>query len=111
MAPDKDNLLSYLKRFHTGQRRAVTGQELARLFKCTDAEIRATIHEIRAVDHEPVLSDVSFGYRFATSRREAGHYIASQKSRLREQNESLSGVMRGLDRYFGEPSLFDQDIL
>ena len=107
MVPNKNEFLSYIKRFHKGKIRAIYCMELARIFNCKETEIRSVIHELRSKNHEPILSDVQFGYWFASSRNEAGEYIRCQKSRLHEQNESLSGVIKGLDKYF-EVNLFDQ---
>jgi hypothetical protein len=87
--------------------------QLANLFSAKETDIRRIIHELRAEDHEPILSGVECGYWFAANRTEALEYINTQKSRLLEQSEAMAGVIKGLDNYF-EPvklNLFDKEVL
>jgi prefoldin subunit 5 len=84
--------------------------QLANIFSTKETDIRRVIHELRSEDHEPILSSVEAGYFFPANRAEAIEYIATQKSRLHEQSEAMSGVMKGLDKYF-EPNLFDKEIV
>jgi len=110
MIENKSQFLNFLKRHHTGKRNAIYSMRLAEAFSCKETDIRRVIHELRAEDHEPILSSVECGYWFAANRAEALEYINTQKSRLHEQSEAMVGVIEGLDRYFDpvKLNLFEQ---
>ena len=110
MIESKSQFLNFLKRHHTGKRNAIYSMQLANLFSAKETDVRKVIHELRAEDHEPILSSVECGYWFAANRAEALEYITVSKSRLHEQSEAMAGVIKGLDRYF-EPvklNLFEE---
>ena len=101
-----ENILRYLQMSHTGHNRAVKASTLAAHFGENERVVRDAIHELRA-QHYPVCSDVA-GFWWPTSREDAGPGIHWIVARFKPLREAYDGFMAGLDREFGEPSLFDQ---
>ena len=90
----------HLKRYHLGERNAVTGRELEAAFRVKSIEIRNMVNTLR---HEgvPIASSGS-GYFYAATAQEVRHTIAHMTHRI----TGISAAIRGLNQSLEE---FDTD--
>ncbi|MCL4473529.1 MAG: hypothetical protein M1455_06270 [Actinobacteria bacterium] len=101
-------ILSRLQISHKGQKHAIKAPALAADLGISDREVREIIHDLR-VTGEPICSG-AHGFYWPVSREDAGPCIAWIASRFQQMRASYEGYMRGLDREFGQSSLFDEEV-
>lgn len=109
-----DSLHRYLKNFCRGSYAAKGASELAAYFKTNERSIRAAIRDLR-LNNIPICSNCSSereaGFFYPRSRQEADHTIASIKSRRQALDELINAIEAGLDSEFGQPQLFEMEVL
>lgn len=109
-----DSLHKYLKTFCQGPHYAKGAAELAAYFKTNERTIRAAIRDLR-LNGVPICSNCSSekesGFFYPRSRSEANHTLANIRSRKQALEELLENIELGLDAEFGQPQLFEMEVM
>ena len=92
-----EQIMEYLKRYHTGESRAVSSRELESAFGLRGAELRKTVNRLRRGGF-PLCSS-SQGYYRAETEEELTHTIRQLLSRSREITAAASGMMKAMRLY------------
>jgi hypothetical protein len=97
--------------FHIGKENRITKEALIRhLFNdvttTTDRQTRDAIADLQEAGF-PILSDSGDGgYWLASSPREADPYLYEIESRIMRLSSKRKGILQGLSRFCGPPTLF-----
>ena len=100
MRAKEKELLKYLKKHCFGQRNAMGGEKLMKVFRISGTELRKLVHNLR-VDGVPICSDRT-GYFYP---RTGGEVLATilQLQRMEAGiGKAIQGLVRSLDA-FGPP--------
>ena len=96
---------------HIGEDNRIPKNELiikvmGKVTTTTDRQVRDAIADLQTQDY-PILSDSGEGgYWIASNNREADSYLAELNSRIARISAKRAGIIRGLNRSFGPPTLF-----
>ena len=92
-----EQVIEYLKRYHSGEINAVTSRELERLFDLRGVEVRKLVNRLRRKG-VPVCSCTQ-GYYCAATGEELTHTIRQLLSRSREITAAATGMMKAFEQY------------
>ena len=90
-------IAEHLKRYHRGERNAITNRELEAAFGIKGRDVRNLINRLRRRG-VPICS-CAMGYYYADTEAELTHTIRQLLSRSREIAAAGSGMMKALPMY------------
>ena len=89
-----EEFLAYLKRYHTGEGKAVQSKGLEFRFQMSGRKIRDIVNELRC-DGYPICSDEN-GYYYAANKKEVMRSISQLNSRIEKISEAKNGLVNAL---------------
>ena len=95
MREKEKELLKYLKKHCLGQRNAVGGERLVKVFRTSGTELRKLVHNLR-VDGAPICSDRT-GYFYPANAWE----VIATIGHLRRMRDGVEKAIRSLERATG----------
>ena len=90
----KEVLCEHLKKYHTGQEKAVSSKALEAAFQLNGREIRKCVNTLRQ-DGLPICSDGA-GYYYAATQQEINNTIARLNSHITKVSNAKNGLLNSL---------------
>lgn len=89
-----DQMLEYLKDYHTTESKAVKNRELRSLFNLTDKQVRNVVSQLRQ-GGAPICSS-SYGYWYSTDPEDIEKTLRRLEGQVKNMNISITGLKRKL---------------
>ncbi len=106
--PYAERLVRKLKRDHVGK--SASAEDLVDYLELSnDRDLRSVVRYARLVMGEPVLSTYDEGYSWPTGwdDDEYDHCTRQIKDVAADRYAVAAAITRGMEKYFGEPTLFE----
>lgn len=107
--PHAERLVRKLKHDHVSEANAASAEDLVEYLGLTnDRDLRSIVRFARLEMLEPIISTFDGGYLWPQGREDDSylHCISQRRDVGRENFAVAAAIENGMDRYFGEPTLF-----
>lgn len=100
MLDENEKVAGYLKKHHTGKKKAASSHELEAVFHLRGSELRRQINSLRC-NGNPICSDKE-GYYYAATKEELAATIMQLNSRISKMTKAKKGLIKAILDFDGD---------